>query len=567
MSDTPTPRTAETAPTAEAKRTRWPGLVWALPLAALLIVAYLGLRALSDRGVDVVVTFASAAGARTGDTKVIYQGLEAGRVTKINLNRDGHRVDMTLRLIPRARAVLNSNTRFWLIGAKPSLTDIDSVKAALAGVTVGMAPGQGGYPQRHFTGLDQPPIVEPGKKGTSYTLVAHVLGPVRTGSAVLYHGQEIGKVTSVKFTGLNAFSLGLFVYQPYDALVRPSAQFWTSSPFQVSLNGAGFSTNFAPADTVLTGGVDFDLPDSAGQERPSPAGSSFVLYKTQGDAQQGLEGPEMLYALYFKGAAGDLANGSVVKLLGFVVGDVHDVELKFNDRDGQPYTAVTAAIYPRKLGLMTPPPTTGQVDSGWRPVTDARLNHLLSLGYRARLTQSPPLIGGRAISLDPIKAGPGRLLSGAAYPVIPSEVANSDIDDITSQADQILRKVNAIPIEAIGQDVRQITGRLRTIAASPALTDSLNHLDSTLAQVDQIMGQVKPQIGPLVAKLNQAADQVNGTAAAARGVLSGDGAGQDASLPGAIQQLTEAARSIRSLTDYLGRHPEALIKGKVKDSK
>ena len=566
MSDTSPPRTAETAPTAPAKRTRWPGLVWALPLAALLIVAYLGLRALSDRGVDIVVTFASAAGARTGDTKVIYQGLEAGRVTKINLNRDGKRVDMTLRLIPRARKVLNSNTRFWMVGAKPSLTDIDSVKAALAGVTIGMAPGQGGQPQRDFIGMDQPPIVEPGVKGSAYTLVAHVLGSVRTGSAVLYHGQAIGKVTSTKFTGLDAFSLGLFIYQPYDALVRPGAQFWTSSPLQVSLTGAGLSTNFAPADTVLTGAVDFDLPDSAEHMRPSPSGATFVLYKTQSDAQQGLEGPEMLYSLSFKGAAGDLGNGSVVKLLGFVVGSVHDAELKFDPRDGQPYTAVTAAIYPRKLGLRDPAPSQNDGDA-WRSVTDGRLNHLLSLGFRARLTQSPPIIGGRAISLDPVKAGAAQLGSGSPYPVIPSELATRDIDDLTSQADQILRKVNAIPIEAIGQDVRQITDRLRTITASPALTDSLNHLDATLAQVDQIMGQVKPQIGPLVAKLNQAADQVNGTAAAARGMLSGEGAGQDASLPGAIQQLTEAARSIRSLTDYLGRHPEALIKGKVKDSK
>ncbi|WP_174300562.1 intermembrane transport protein PqiB [Caulobacter sp. S45] len=566
MSDTPPSRTADTAPTATARRTRWPGLVWALPLAALLIVAYLGLRALSDRGVDIVVTFASAAGARTGDTKVIYQGIEAGRVTRINLNRDGKRVDMTLRLIPRARAVLNSNTRFWMIGAKPSLTDIDSVKAALAGVTIGMAPGQGGQPQRRFNGLDQPPLIEPGAKGSAYTLVAHVLGSVRTGSALLYHGQEIGKVTSAKFTGLDAFNLGLFVYQPYDALVRPGAQFWTSSPLQVSLNGAGFSTSFAPADTVLTGAVDFDLPDSAEHMHPSPAGSTFVLYKTQGDAQQGLEGPQMLYSLYFKGAAGDLGNGSVIKLLGFVVGSVHDVELRFDPRDGQPYTAVTAAIYPRKLGL--PDPAPGRNDSdAWRDATDGRLNHLLSLGYRARLTQSPPIIGGRAISLDPIKAGRGQLATGGPYPVIPSEAANSDIDDLTSQADQILRKVNAIPIEAIGQDVRGITDRLRAITASPALTDSLSHLDSTLSQVDQIMGEVKPQIGPLVTKLNQAADQVNGTAAAARSVLSGEGAGQDASLPGAIQQLTEAARSIRSLTDYLGRHPEALVKGKVKDSK
>ncbi len=565
MSDPPPPRTREAAPTARAKSTRWPGLVWALPLAALLILAYLGLRALSDQGVDVEVTFASAAGAKVGDTKVIYQGLEAGRVTKIALNRDGHRVDMMLRLDPHSRPVLNSNTRFWLVGAKPSLTDIASVKAALAGVTIGMAPGVGGHPARRFKGLDQPPIVEPGTKGTSYNLVTRVLGPIKAGSTLIYHGQEIGKVTSTEFTGLNTFHMHIFVDKPYDALVRPGAEFWTASPFQVSLTGSGLSTNLAP-DTAFSGGIDFELPDAAVHEQPSPANSTFVLYKSQGEAQQGPTGPDVFYNLYFKGAAGDLNQGAPVKLNGYQVGEVRENHLLFDARTGAPYTAVLAAIYPLKLDLTDPQP--GEHDpQDWRAPTDARLNALLASGYRARLAQSPPLIGGRSVSLAPVKAGRAQLAGGGAYPLIPSENASSDIDDLTSQADLILRKVNAIPIEAIGQDVRQITGRLRQITASPALTDSLNHLDSTLAQVDQIMGQVKPQIGPLVAKLNQAADQVSGTAAAARGVLSGDGSGQDASLPGAIQQLTEAARSIRSLTDYLGRHPEALIKGKVKDSK
>ena len=128
-----------------------------------------------------------------------------------------------------------------------------------------------------------------------------------------------------------------------------------------------------------------------------------------------------------------------------------------------------------------------------------------------------------------------------------------------------MAKVNAIPIEAIGQDVRQITARLKTLISSPQLDDSLNHLDSTLNSVDQMVKSVKPQVGPLIAKLNQAADQLQQTAASANGVLSGKGAGQDQSLPGAIEQLTDAARSIRALADYLERHPEAVIKGRVKD--
>jgi paraquat-inducible protein B len=54
-------------------------------------------------------------------------------------------------------------------------------------------------------------------------------------------------------------------------------------------------------------------------------------------------------------------------------------------------------------------------------------------------------------------------------------------------------------------------------------------------------------------------------AAAGRGMLSGEGVKQEASIPEAVQQLNYAARSIRSLADYLGRHPEALIKGKEKE--
>ena len=40
----------------------------------------------------------------------------------------------------------------------------------------------------------------------------------------------------------------------------------------------------------------------------------------------------------------------------------------------------------------------------------------------------------------------------------------------------------------------------------------------------------------------------------------------DAPLPqelqGALQEMTEATRSLRVLADYLERHPEALLKGK-----
>ena len=546
---------------ATRKRTLWPGLVWAVPLAALLIVAWLGLRALSDQGVDVVVTFANADGVKVGDTKVVYQGIEAGRVTHILLNRDGRRVDLTLRLDARSRPALNSGTRFWMIGANPSITDIASVKAALAGVTIGMAPGRG-VPQRRFVGLNQAPVIPPGSKGKAFVLTAQNLGSVRAGAPVLYHGQEIGKVTRTDFTGVGVFRIDIFVLQPYDALVRPGALFSASSPLSVSLTGAGISTSFAPAAAVLGGGVDFDLPVSAEHEAPSPAGSRFTLYDNMSNAQQDLSGPTALYSLVFQSKAGPVSQGAGVLVGGYQVGEVRSARLMFHPDTGLPYTAVVAALYTRKLDV-----PTSQQDG--RAGADAAVSRLLAHGYRARLAQSPPLIGGRNISLEPGSVHTATALqTGATYPLIPADpAAGGDVDQITSEAAQILAKVNNIPLEQIGADVRQITGKLRTLVSSPQLSDSLNHLDSTLNQVDQMVTQVKPQVGPLITKLDQAADQLTGVTAAARGVLSGEGASQDASLPGAIQQLTEAARSIRSLADYLGRHPEAIVRGKLKEAK
>src|SRR5580698_8434628 len=89
------------------RQTIWPNLIWGIPLAALLIVGYLGVRALLNRGEIVTVTFSKAAGAKPGMTKVLYQGIEAGQVTKIEPNADGRRLDFRLRLVPAAKNGLN----------------------------------------------------------------------------------------------------------------------------------------------------------------------------------------------------------------------------------------------------------------------------------------------------------------------------------------------------------------------------------------------------------------------------------------------------------------------------
>ena len=567
MSDAPSDTAGEAPPPrtdARERRGRWPGLVWAVPAAALLIIAYLGLQALAHGGVDVVVTFSSAADAKPGDTQVIYKGLSVGRVSKVKLSSDRKHVDMTLRLDPSLKPILTRDTKFWLVGAKPSLTDISSLKAALAGVSIGLAPG-GGPPSRRFEGLDEPPIVLPGTAGTEFQLLSPTVGSAHPGASVFYHGDEVGKVTAQHLRGHDDFLTRVFIEAPYDRFVRRGTLFYNTSAVQVSFSGAGLSTQIAPGNAALSGGVEFDTPVEFLGEPRSPAETVFALFPDKGRAQTAPRGPQVFYSVAFTDPVGELDVGSPVKLRGFQVGTVTARTIRFNPATGVLSTPVTIAIEPDRLD---PSGGVSAPSADLSASSDATIAKLVALGYRARLAQVPPLVGGRVVDLvrvsgarpAALQGGPRTL--GDAFPLIPS-TSSGDVTALMAKADDILGKVQQIPIVEIGADVRSITKNLNQLVSSPKVKDSLDHLNSTLAQVDQAVKETKPKIGPLVDKLNSAADQLQSVVASANGLVSTDGSTQDASVPAALRQLTDAARSLRALADYLGRHPEAILRGKA----
>ena len=553
-------------PQVARRRTIWPNLVWAIPIAALVIVGYLGVKAVLNRGEVVTVTFSKAAGAKPGETKVLYQGIEAGQLIKIEPNADGRRLDFRLRLLPAARNGLNTNARFWLIGANPNLSDLSSLKAVLSGVAIGYAPGDGGEPTERFEGLNQAPLTLPGDKGTVYALRAHSLNSIHEGSVILFHGQSIGKVTEIKFDGKDDFRLRIFIDQPYDSLIRSGVRFWKISPLRLSFTGGGVTATLAPASTLLAGGIDLEVETAVATAAQSPADAEFTLYSSRNAAKEGLSGPTVRYEFAFDSDAGLLDENSPVTLLGFQIGEVQTVRLHYDSRTGAPYTIVTALLYPQQMNLTDSDEDGHGPAADWRAVTDAALRRLIHAGFRARVQQSPPILGDESIQLVRVRGAPAaRLEAVGASPRYPSAPGQNSLDDVTAKADELLSKLDSIPLQEIGANVRRITSSLDTLVSSPQLKDSLSHLHSTLASLDKLVADAQPQVGPLIGKLNSAAAELTSTATSLRQMLDSDGGGNSASLPDAIRQISEAARSIKTLTDYLDRHPEALIRGKRPD--
>jgi len=528
---------ASSLPSARVIRRRWPGLVWAVPVAALLVVAYLGLRAFANRGTDVIVTFASASGVSPGDTKVVENGVEVGRVSDVRIAPDNRHVELTLHLDHRVKPALNSNTHFWMIGANPNIADLQSVKAAIAGVAIGMEPGASGKPERRFMGLERAPIIPFGAKGHGYALLSKTLGPLGRGAAIRYHGQEIGKVLDTSMQGLDQFRIAIWISAPFDQFMRQGAQFWTASPFKLKLGGGGLSTELAAPASLLQGAIQFDLPP---EDRANPLlapGTTLTLFNDQESAQQGDPGPAVTYALNLRGDAGDLDQGTPVTLLGYPVGEVASARLAY-DADGAPYTAALVRLYARKLNV-----SAQRGDA--RQAADAAVARLLRLGYRARLAQTPPIVGAHSIALvrDPHRGAGALAYTGGPFPTLPVvDEQSASMDDILGKVDQIVTKINRMPLEQIGHNVQALTANVRDITA-----------------------QAKPKVGPLLDKLNATASSLDAAAASAHTTFSGEGANQGEGLPETIRQLNEMARSIRALTDYVGRHPEALIRGKGKE--
>jgi paraquat-inducible protein B len=262
------------------------------------------------------------------------------------------------------------------------------------------------------------------------------------------------------------------------------------------------------------------------------------------------------YDFEFDSSAGTLEEEGAVTLLGFEVGEVESAQLKYDERTGKPFTLVTALLYPQRLDV-----TLRGSNGDWRSATDARLRDLIRDGYRARLQRTPALVGNQSIALVRVKdATRADLAHDSENPTIPSVPGSTEA--IASQVEELLAKLNSVPIERIGENIEQVTNRLRDLTSSPKMAQSVEHLNHTLAELDQILGQVAPQVGSLVTKLNDAAVQISATALVARQLLGSDGAVQGESVAETLQQLNDASRAVRALADYLDRHPESLILGK-----
>lgn len=295
----------------------------------------------ADAGIPVRITFDSADGLVEGKTRVLYKGVEAGVLNKINLNDDFESIVAEFYFVPGLEFALNENTRFWIVKPRFSFTEVSGLDTIVSGNYIAMSFKKGEMPERDFVILSEPPPVINGRAGLRLTLKSGELGSISRGTSIYYRRIPVGTVLDYRLAADKQHILiNINIEKPYAKLINKSTRFWNTSGITVKgdLNGVDIRTE--SLESVISGGLAFFTPDT--DAKRAKKNDVFELFSDYDSANEN----GIPITLYFKNGEG-LKDNTAIKFRGIEVGAVKKV---FTDKDLS-RVVVKAILNPVAKGL------------------------------------------------------------------------------------------------------------------------------------------------------------------------------------------------------------------------
>ncbi|WP_199100814.1 MlaD family protein, partial [Dyella sp. ASV21] len=471
-------------------------------------------------------------------TPVKFKNVVIGRVTGVRLSQDRSRVVAKVALEKSAEGFATADTRFWVVRPRIGLGGVSGIDTLLSGAFIGADVGQSQEPKTDFTGLETPPPVTHGAPGKTFNLRADDLGSLDIGSPVYYRRIQVGRVSSYHLDqDGKSVTFQIFVDAPNDQFVTTSSRFWNASGVDVSVGADGLKVNTQSLATVLAGGLAFQDPPGPHDATPASEGASYTLFNDRATAMAPPDGEPRYIRMRFNQSLRGLAVDAPVEFLGVAFGRVVSVNLDFDESTQSFPTVVGAVVYPARLGKAYEKLAALAKSRGDDEQMSQMMGRLVEHGLRAQARTGNLLTGQLYIAMDFLPKAPKVAFDGSSKPLeIPT--APGDFEKIQEQLADIVAKLQKVPFDSIGKN-----------------------LDQSLAELNGTLKQINTSVLPEVKTTLQGAQQTLGSA---NNAFAPDAPLQQ-NLGGSLQELQRAARSLRVLTDYLGDHPDALLRGRRAD--
>jgi paraquat-inducible protein B len=542
------------APLASVKtRPRRFSLVWIVPVVAALIGAWLVVKALTEKGPEVTITFKTAEGLEAGKTKIKYKDVEIGLVQEIRIAEDASHVVAKAQLVKETERFISENTRFWVVRARVSASAIYGLGTVFSGAYIDVDPGQRGKASRSFTGLEEPPIVTTGLPGRHFTLESDRKGSIEVGAPIYFRQMRAGEVVAYHLSedGTKIISK-IFVNAPYHQFVRKNTRFWVASGVDVKLDATGIKLETESLVSILVGGIAFDSIDSnSGQEEEASENSSFKLFQNYEAAKQKVYSTRNFIVLLFDESVRGLSPGAPVEFRGIQIGEVVDIKSEFDLKINKVRIPVIAALEPERISFI------GKLPEG--VTRDTLGDFLVEKSLRAQLRTGNLLTGQLYVALDFFPgAKPAKVVRGGRYGYPEFPTTPTPFEEIGSKLTSLIAKIDRIPIDQIGGDLRDTIQGAKRITTSPELVEAVKSLNTAIKEMQLLMAELRTKTAP---ELNATLQQAQTSLAAAGNMLE-SGSPLQSRLKEALEELASAARGLRVLADYLERQPQSLLTGK-----
>ena len=387
----------------------------------------------SQRGVIIKLDLPSGEGLKADSTKLMYQGLEVGTLTKLNLNPGGA-VTGEMTVDPGVVNLLRDGTRIELRSPKLTLNN-PNISSLLTGSTFELVPGEG-EPRNHFVILpgDKTPLQQPGV--VTLALTAPESYGIDAGQPLMLHGIQIGQVLE-RTLSAKGIQFAVAIDPQYRELVKGDSKFVVNSRIDVKAGLDGVEFLGASASEWLSGGIRV-LPGKKGELK-----ESYPLFANLEKAvENSLSDLPTTTMTLTADSLPDIQAGSVVLYRKFEVGEVITVRPRANAFD------IEIHIKPQYQNLLTK-----------NSVFWAEGGAKVQLNGSGLTVQASPLsraIKG-AISFDNLSGASATMQKGDKRLLFPSETAARAVgSQVTLHAFDAGKLSAGMPIRYLGINIGQV---------------------------------------------------------------------------------------------------------------
>ena len=437
---------------------------------------------------------------------------------------------------------------------------VSGLETIVSGSYIEFDPGAPEAPARDaFEGLADAPGVRSDEPGRVFTLRAGSIGSLDRGSPVFFRDVEVGEILGYDPPRLDGeVTLRAFVRAPYDGYLREGSRFWNTSGVSVQVGPTGVQLQVQSLRAVLAGGIAFDTPPALRDTQPPAGDAVFQLHENLEAAAAATSADRLSFVTFLDGSVRGLAAGAPVEMRGIRIGSVTEVRLEYDGVGRSFRVRVRFAVEPDRISYPT-----------GRPPEQVRAaaERMVAAGLRVRLRSGNLLTGQKVLGLDFEEGAPpaGVWMEGEEI-ALPS--LGGDAEDVMAPVSAIAGRLERFPIEEIGRSLADMLASANAVVGGPELRGAMSALAATLAQVQGLVRRTDAGLAPVLRRLPEIAARLDGAVAAAEAAIGSveRGYGADSAInrqmERLMQQATDTARSVRLLTDYLERHPEALIRGR-----